>query len=142
MTELVKRLRRESPGPNHIATEAADKIEALEDKVASLEREVDARESWKDIIKQCDALQADNARLRGALVLTQDQAIKGRIFPATASPSAWFNAVCLALSATPEQSLARIRNHVRDECAALCDQMTLYTGYNCAAAIRAAKEPE
>lgn len=27
---LVQRLRYESPGPNHIATEAADRIQALE----------------------------------------------------------------------------------------------------------------
>lgn len=34
------------------------------------------------------------------------------------------------------------RRVTRKKCADLCEQMTLYTGYDCAEAIRAMKEPE
>ena len=48
---------------------------------------------------------------------------------------------CKALAATPEQSLARIRNQVREECADACEE---YQGSaeTCATRIRAMKEPE
>jgi hypothetical protein len=36
MTNLVKRLRFESPNPNHIASEAANRIETLEQQLAVL----------------------------------------------------------------------------------------------------------
>ena len=49
-----------------------------------------------------------------------------------------------ALAATPEQSLARIRNQVREECAKVCDRFAEREMHpaECAAALRAMKEPE
>ena len=38
--ELIERLRYESPGPNHIATEAADRIEQLEAERDQLRKDV------------------------------------------------------------------------------------------------------
>ncbi len=90
-------------------------------EVAQWQKIIDeeAKDSALVIIER-DQLRTHINVLLKALQLTQDQAIRGRIFPATASPSAWFNAVTIALASTPEQSLAEYRNKVIEECAAKC----------------------
>lgn len=111
------------------------RIEELEDKVDSLEREIAAYESWKDIIKQRDALQADNARLREVM----DKLARlgnGNLY----GTSDGNRIAQSALAATPEQSLARIRNQVLEEAAKVADAWD--HDKRIAAAIRAINEPE
>ena len=80
-----------------------------------------------------DALQADNARLRTAI---------------NRQPYTMDREVCEALAATPAQSLARLRNQVREECAVAGGPEDSYQDEwfkaktDSAARIRAMKEPE
>jgi len=91
-------------------------------EVAQWQKIIDeeAKDSALVIIER-DQLRAQINVLLKALQLTQDQAIRGRTFPATASPSAWFNAVTIALASTTEQALAEYRNKVIEECAVKLD---------------------
>ena len=66
---------------------------------------------------QLAASQAEILGLRDVLKLVLDQAIVGRTFPATASRTAWFNAVPIALSAPPgdQSALREVIAQVLDE---------------------------
>ena len=120
--------------------------EKLEHQLADMTSD---RDSWSEqadertkdavmFIQERDALQADNARLREALQWIAAQKASGAIQVKAIE----------ALAATPEQSLARIRNQVLEKCAHIADDDTIYsydsgeTGENYAKAIRAMKEQE
>lgn len=84
-------------------TPSAPIIKALADRIEELEREVERKMSAADfILKERDALQADNARLREALEHSVLYVPDLATVPGIAA----------ALAATPEQSLAAYRNKV------------------------------
>ena len=136
--ELIERLRELSKR-RCIGTydEAADRIEELE-------REVERKMSAADfILKERDALQADNARLRGAMEEIRDDFDcdnDAHRYGATCR-------CCLAektLTSTHEQSLAAYRNKVIEECAKRAEAYA-YMSQNfneLAEELRAMKEPE
>ena len=103
--ELIELLRADAESTDDIGlcADAADRIEELERRlekaldILGADTQIDAEANFVALRQELDALQADNARLREALELTHDQAIKGRIFPTIASPTYWVNAVELAL---------------------------------------------
>ena len=117
----------------------------LFDRIEELERERDLHKAKFDAInKDFDALKANNARLREAL----EQIANGPWPSDIEGPEdqcRFDRAITQqALAATPKQSLARLRNQVRYECAEVCDRFAEREMHpaECAAAIRAMKEPE
>lgn len=127
---------------------ALECIDEAADRIEELEREVERKMSAADfILRERDALQADNARLREALERSVLYVPDLATVPGIAA----------ALAATPEQSLARIRNQVREECALVIEECALeadrqsedepyghakFRCANIALELRAMKEPE
>ena len=107
------------------------------ESLSTLDSERDANEL---LTKERDALLADNARLREALrTWVKCCELSPTIRTEVAIPLG-------ALAATPAQSLARVRNQVREECANVCEEgePTACDGYGIQLAIeiRAMMEPE
>lgn len=120
---------------------ALECIDETADRIEELERAVEfQKKAWAADLAENDALLADNARLREALEHSVLYVPDLATVPGIAA----------ALAATPEQSLARIRNQVREECALEADRQSADEPYghakfrcaNIALEIRAMKEPE
>jgi len=75
-------------------------------------------EDIEDLRLERDTLQADNARLREALIGYHSVASGVLGVPSIAECA---KKASSALATTPEQSLARVRNQVREECAVELD---------------------
>lgn len=147
--ELIERLRADAESTDDIGlcADAADRIEELERELQEAKIVNDHnlhvyQEAAKVMRDQRDALQADNARLRESLYDTlyflerhsnRWDGVNGK------HPNDVAEAAREALATTPEQSLARIRNQVREEAAAKVADAWDYDK-RIASAIRASKE--
>lgn len=140
MTKDLKTRARKHIG-GELGNGLADRIDELEFSWAGCSQQLkDACADLSEVERERDALQADNARLREALERSVLYVPDLATVPGIAA----------ALAATPEQSLARIRNQVREECALEADRQSADEPYghakfrcaNIALEIRAMKEPE
>ena len=146
--ETPRKARDPNDLERHILDPNIAKSEAewwAKSRIEELERERDLHKAKFDAInKDFDALKANNARLREAL----EQIANGPWPSDIEGPEdqcRFDRAITQqALAATPKQSLARLRNQVRYECAEVCDRFAEREMHpaECAAAIRAMKEPE
>lgn len=125
----------------------AERIKFRE-SLATLDSERAANER---LTQERDALQADNARLRDKFEHVLEYWNGDENYRAMSDALNHIeDVVSEALAATPEQSLARIRNQVREECALEADRQSEDEPYghakfrcaNIALEIRAMKEPE
>ena len=134
--ELIERLRADAESTDDIGlcADAADRIEELEREnkrlsddhyfQACLTRDLmPYQERAIKAEQKCDALQADNERLREVMQTLIDE------HEECSDSDGWTAMMCSieahqvadeALAILPEQSLARIRNQVREECALVC----------------------
>lgn len=117
----------------HTLLECAVRIEQLERELATTLSLLNyASDKALGTRRECDALLADNERLRKAIG-TWERAESPELQEAEAG-------LITAMNTTPAQSLARIRNQVREECASAFGDTV--TGREAAKVVRATKEPE
>lgn len=143
--ELIERLRADAESTDDIGlcADAADRIEELEQEnkrlsddhyfQACLTRDLmPYQERAIKAEQKCDALQADNARLREVLVK--------HVAPYLGHKEVYDE----VLASIPAQSLARLRNRVLEECAKRAEAYTYMSqNFNALAEeLRAMKEPE
>ena len=139
--ELIKRLRADAESTDDIGlcADAADLIEAQQKRIQHLEMALADTEALEiGTAERLAASQAQIKVLREAISLHLAHHEQGCVY------------LDEALAATPEQSLARIRNQVREECALEADRQFEDEPYghakfrcaNIALEIRAMKEAE
>lgn len=119
----------------------------LKARIEELEAEIERKMSAAAfILKERDALQADNARLREVLAKFRDNVLFniGSASPYRQVAQDYFDYIKPLLVATPEQSLAMLRNQVREECVKVicCELFDSTLRRNLVQKIRSLKEPE